>query len=289
MKIPIRGENVTTHSLASVNNIILNIIPKYVYDKNIIFLNYSSIRKSTGYQITEISYEYNYVQLSSSKRDQDQNSEFDKYESYMVKRNEALFLQNKVNAEKTMENIEYLYGPFDENEVNYYKKRLMNDNGEIINGFQKNLIFNLFYKYFGDPISIYFNNKDDYVKLMIAAKNMLLANNMIILPYIISSKVERLQLRKCINKKELTKLKGEVDIDENMSPEEKAHFDNLYKQVMNKYQDEKIERYIHSIIATILASDFRIIDFHNDKIDGKLISNIPDLIGEEILMYITMI
>lgn len=252
-------------------------------------MNYSSIRKSTGYQITEISYEYNYVQLSSSKRDQDQNSEFDKYESYMVKRNEALFLQNKVNAEKTMENIEYLYGPFDENEVNYYKKRLMNDNGEIINGFQKNLIFNLFYKYFGDPISIYFNNKDDYVKLMIAAKNMLLANNMIILPYIISSKVERLQLRKCINKKELTKLKGEVDIDENMSPEEKAHFDNLYKQVMNKYQDEKIERYIHSIIATILASDFRIIDFHNDKIDGKLISNIPDLIGEEILMYITMI
>ena len=98
----IRGLNVTTHSLESVNNILLNIIPKYIYCKNIVFLNYSSIRRSTGYQITEIGYEYNYVQLSSSKRDMDQNTEWDKYESFTVKKNEALYLQNKVNAEKSI-------------------------------------------------------------------------------------------------------------------------------------------------------------------------------------------
>lgn len=273
MKKPIRGENTTTHSLESVDNILLNIIPKYIYCKNIVFLNYSSIRRSTGFQITEIGYEYNYIQLSSSKRDMDQNSEWDKYESYAVKKNEALYLQNKVNAERTMESIEYLYGPFDDDEVSYYKEKLMNDKGEIINGFQKNLIFNLFYKYFGDPTSIYSINKDDYVKLMIAAKNMLLANNMIILPYVISSKVERLQTRKCINKKELVKLESS----------------SLYNQVRDKYKDEKVETQILSIIATILASDFRIIDFYNDEVDGRLITNIPDLIGEEIMMYITMI
>lgn len=268
----IRGLNVTTHSLESVNNILLNIIPKYIYCKNIVFLNYSSIRRSTGYQITEIGYEYNYVQLSSSKRDMDQNTEWDKYESFTVKKNEALYLQNKVNAEKTMENIECLYGPFDEDEISYYKQRLMNENGEIINGFQKNLIFNLFYKYFGDPTSIYSINKNDYVKLMIAAKNMLLVNNMIILPYIISSKVERLQARKCINKKELVKLESSI----------------LYPQVDAKYKDEKVKKQILSIIATIVASDFRIIDFYNDEIDGRLITNIPDIIGEEVLMYTIM-
>lgn len=269
----IRGENVTTHSLSSVNNIILNIIPKYVYNMNIVFLNYSSIRKSTGYQITEISYEYNFVQLSSSKRDQDQNSEWDRYESFMKRNDGAIYLQNKVNSEKTMENIEFLFGPFDEEEIMYYNSRLMNDHGEVINSFQKELIFNLFYKYFGDTTAIYSINRIDYIKLLIAAKHMLLANNMIILPYIISSKVERLQIRKTINKKEATRR------DESQA----------YKIICEAYHnDPKILAYIDSVTATILASDFRIIDFYNDEIDGKSIINIPDLIREEVLMYVIL-
>lgn len=73
----IRTINPTTHSIESVHNILLNIVPKYEYDKNIIFLNYTSIRKSTKYQVTEIGYEFNYVALSTSKRDLENNSEFD--------------------------------------------------------------------------------------------------------------------------------------------------------------------------------------------------------------------
>lgn len=50
----IRGKNVTTHSLYSVENIILNIMPKYTYNENIVSFNYRSIIKSTKYQITDI-------------------------------------------------------------------------------------------------------------------------------------------------------------------------------------------------------------------------------------------
>ena len=78
MKVTIRANNTTTHSLDSVDNILLNIIPKYIYEKNIVFLNYTSIRTSTKYQITGSEYEFNYVQLRSSKRDMDNNSEYDK-------------------------------------------------------------------------------------------------------------------------------------------------------------------------------------------------------------------
>jgi hypothetical protein len=81
----IRGKNVTTHSLYSVENIILNIMPKYKYCENIVHFNYRSIVNNTGYQVTDIGYEFNFVQLSSSKRDADQNSEFDKFESYLTK------------------------------------------------------------------------------------------------------------------------------------------------------------------------------------------------------------
>ena len=172
-----------------------------------------------------------------------------------------------------MRAIEYAYGPFSQEEIDFYKERLKNDEGEIINGFQKNLIFNFFYKNFGVPMSAYSINKDDYVKLLIAAKKMLIANNMIILPYIISSKVERLQLKKTINKKEFSKIEA--------SP--------YYQQIVEKYKNPKIEKYILSLIATILTSEFRIIDYYDSEIDGKKIMNIPDIISEEIMMYVIMV
>ena len=72
-----------------------------------------------------------------------------------------------------MKKIEEQWGPFDQKEIEFYIKELRNENGEIINGFQRQLIFNLFYKYFGDTTSIRAINSIDYVKLMIVAKRML--------------------------------------------------------------------------------------------------------------------
>ena len=91
--------------------------------------------------------------------------------------------------------------------------------------------------------------------------------------YPVSSKIERLQLKKSINKKEFTRIES--------SP--------YYQQIVDKYKNAKIEKYIMSLIATILTSDFRIIDYDNPDIDGKKIANIPDIISEEIMMYVDMI
>ena len=270
----IRSKNTTTLSMDSLENIILNIMPKYTYDKNIVSLNFSSIKNSVYFQVTGIKYEYAYVPLSSSARDADNNSEFDKYESFLSKQNEALYLQNKCNCDKTMQSIELMYGPFSDEEINYYIKRLEENNSDtIINEFQKNLIFNLFYKYFGDPISIKNINKIDYVKLMIAASKELAANNMVILPYIISSRVLKLQSRKALNKKESVKLESS----------------SLHQTIKDKYRSDKIDKYILSIVATIISSEFEIIDFYDKEADRKIISNVPDSICEEVYMYCTLI
>ena len=53
-KQDIRGKDPITHSLESVQNIILNIMPKYSYDKNIISFNYTSINKNIYYQVFEV-------------------------------------------------------------------------------------------------------------------------------------------------------------------------------------------------------------------------------------------
>lgn len=170
-----------------------------------------------------------------------------------------------------MEAIDSTLGPFDDAEVEFYKSQFNEDNW--LNGFQQQLIFLLFYKNFGDSESIRAINKDDYMKLMIAAKRILLANYMKQLPYIIGGKVEKLNGRKSVNKKESLRLQASAD----------------HKAVKDKYKNEKIEKIILSYIATIISSEFRIIDYHNPKINGVMVDIIPDMVIEEFLMFVLLI
>lgn len=244
-----------------------------MYSSNLVHLNFKSITKNTGFQVLDIEYEYSFYSLSSSNRDADLNSEFDKFESFLQKADSALYLQNKVACQSSMELIEMLYGPFDEDELKFYFHRLADGNNMVVNSFQKDLVFNLFYKYFGDPQTMNMINVMDYVKLIIAARRILESSGMILLPYIVSSKVLRVASRKNINKKDLTKME--------MSP--------LYAQIKEKYRNEKVEKHILSLIAATMSSDFECIDFDDRELDGVRIQVIPDLILEEIPMYITLI
>lgn len=91
-KQDIRGKSIATHSKSAERNIILNIIPKYAFNQNMVSLNYTSIQKNNKFQITDIQYEYSYVVLSSSKRDgEDNTSDFDKFESNLTKADELIF------------------------------------------------------------------------------------------------------------------------------------------------------------------------------------------------------
>lgn len=267
-KQEIRSRNVTTHAIDCVNNILLNIIPKYIYSKNAVIFNYQSLLQTNRYKIEDISYEFAFFSMSSSKRDEDHQSEFDKFESYQIRKDESLHLQNKMNAKTTVTKIDFLYGPFPDDEIQYYKKTI----GEI-NDFQKELVFNMFYKFFGDTDSIKDNNKDIYYKLIIAAKRLLLSAGLRIMPYIISAKIDKMVRRKNINKKELTKILE--------SP--------LWEYIKDKYRSEKIEMYIMNIIATILSSKFTIVDYENEDIDGMPIEIIPAIVCEEVLIYISQI
>lgn len=269
----IRGLNTSIHSLQSVQNVLINIMPKYEYNGNLVHLNYKSILRNTGFQVTDIEYEYSFVSLSSSRRDEDLNSEFDKFESFLQKADESLLVHNAVACEAAMEQIRMNFGPFDDDEIQFYKHRLSDGDKCTVNAFQRDLLFNLFFKYFGDTNTINAINLDDYVTLIIAAKRILEATGMVLLPYIISSKVIRLASRKNINKKELTKLES--------SP--------LWAHVQNKYRSDKIEKHILSIIAIILSSEFEIIDYEDDELNGQRIDVESELACEEILMYINLI
>ena len=275
IKQDIRSIDITTHSTDSVHNIILNIMPKYTFDKNIISFNYASIRKNTAFKITDIGFEFSYIPISSSKRDNDSISDFDKFESNLIRMNEGLYLQNKINGNACMKNIETVFGPFDQAEIDHYTKRiLMDENGNYtIDQFQKQLVFSLFYRWFRDTQSIHSINREEYIKLIISAKKLLTSKNMIILPYIISGKVEKLVQRKSVNKREKTLVES--------SPS--------FPLILEKYKNPDIVNNILSIISTIIASDFSIVDM-NPEIDGKRLDTVATgIIIEEVETFVLMV
>lgn len=270
----IRGMDPTINSLEAVNTTIIQVMPKYKYNSNIIMYNLTSIRNMIKFTVTDIGYEYDFISLSSSKRDgEDNTSQFDKFEAHLIKSDESLYLQNKFNSEKTMEIIEQKFGPFDDKEIDFYISELTKNGKTVINNFQRKLISNMFFKYFGDTISVNQINVRDYIKLMISAKRILTSSGMIILPYVISSRVMRLVTRNSINKKETMKLESS----------------EFYDAIKQKYRNPKIEKQILGTIAIILSSDFEVIDYQDSEINGRKLITISDYIIDEILMYINLI
>jgi len=172
-----------------------------------------------------------------------------------------------------MDTIESQYGPFSKEEIDLYVKTVMTDsNGNpIINGFQKGIVFNMFFKYFRDVQSINAINRIEFAELIITAKRILVSKNMKILPYIIGGKVDKFVTRKNVNKRELMMIEA--------SP--------TYAKVIEKYQDQDIIKYIRSIVATIISSDFSVIDI-DPELHGKRIDIVPAIIIEEVLVYVLL-
>ena len=92
-----------------------------------------------------------------------------------------------------------------------------------------------------------------------------------LLPYIISSSIVKISTRTTLCKKELTK----IELSE------------YYTDLLRKYNgNEKIMKSFQSLIATILSSGFKVIDFNDPKIDGKEIPIDPDILIYEMSRFV---
>ncbi len=273
-KCEIRGMNPTINTNDAINTAIMQVMPKFKFNNNMIMYTITSIRNAIKFTI-DIRYEYDFTSLSNSKRDgEDNTSQFDKYEAHLIKTDEGLLIQNDFRARKVMETIIAKFGPFEEDEINFYRKELIKNGRPLINKFQQNLINNMFFKYFGDTYSINSINARDYVILMISAKRILLRSGMKILPYIIAGNIQRISTRTTLCKKELVKLESS----------------EYYKDILRKYNnDERKTKLILSNIATMLSSNFTVIDYYDKELNGINIIMDSDIIINEFLMFVLQI
>ena len=172
-----------------------------------------------------------------------------------------------------MENIYRKYRRPSVDEVNFWIKELTIGGQQLQtkDGFQRRLILNLWNEEFGDTASIRDIDARFYVSLIILAKERLLASNLKIFPYIISGRVNKLAAKSFICKKESA-------IIEQMEE---------YKAVQRKYMSPKVMSNIIENIATLLSSEFIIIE--QSERNGWKVPNEPaTLIAKEYLQYVLM-
>ena len=202
-----------------------------------------------------------------------------RYESRLAKRDEALAIQNKVSAEQTVKAVVDKYGPISDDEILHYKKRLTLDGMPLMNYFQMQLVGYLYYKDLGDPTTFMsIRNSTDYIKLIICGKRMLQNAGMVMLPYVISSKVVRTATRKIIGKKDVSKYEKST----------------LYEQICQKYASEKVRAKVWELIGMVASSTFEIIDYDENshsptQYDGIILPMIQDIIYEEMMFFIVNI
>jgi len=186
---------------------------------------------------------------------------------------EALVLQNNVNGEQAMQLIRMSFGPFDNNEIEFYRRRLNVDNSGVIHTFQKDLIFNIFYKYFGDTMSVNTINETDYIILLLAAKKISEQSKCRYLPYVFIGRITRYVRKTKLNKKEKDKMITSPD----------------YRLIQQMYRTSKVLDQMESYAATILYSDFEMIDYKNPQNDGVMLPKFPELVVHEIQKYVLWI
>ena len=272
----IRSKNKFTYNIEIVWAIISQIIPKAIYEMNILNLIYVSIKGNITNKIIRAKYEYSFNQLSSDRNegdDDDDNSEFDKFESHLSKKNEALLMHNQVNFHSTMKQIEERFGPFSKEEIEYYKVELSKGRKSPIVPHQKILVCYLFYKWFGDSSALGSIDLTSYIKLIIAAKRILAANNLHTMEAILSGKFVKVIKRVNMNKKELQKITSS----------------STYEAVAAIYHNEKITNLLIAMLATIVSSKFQIIDFENKENTGLPFVPQQELLNEEFLIYASLI
>lgn len=265
------GYNPSKHIEYSTKNLIVNVFCKYNYSKNIIHFNSRALKDCSSWKVNKVSFDYMFVPTTSHKSEDGKTTEADMYESKLIKEDESLYIQIIANGQRVIKFIESKFGKVTEEEINYYL-----DNIGSINSFQKQIISYLFYKYFGDTESVKTLRNLDIIKLMICGKRMLLHHGLVVIPYIMSGKIITYAHRKSISKKETERVSNSI----------------YFKKIQETYKSEKIEKIIMSIFATLLTTDFTIIDFDNKDLTGTKLPNIylaRDKISEEIITCINLI
>jgi len=165
-----KSKDVNVITMEFFKDIIIGILPKTIFDKNIVNLLHVVIKRKINFEFSK-NYKLNFKPVNLNQVDSEGLTQFDKWEISMNKENEAKTIINQISIKHQINNIKQQFGvSITKNEFKYYKENIQ------INSFQTNILFLFFAKY-----SSYSNlnscSLNEYIMLLICFYKWLVNNN----------------------------------------------------------------------------------------------------------------
>jgi len=272
-RVEIEGKDPLDQIDSIMERIYVNIINKYVYDKNVVFFNHASLNNIIIH-IRKTKSKYNYMPITN-KKDADGLSDFDKIEINNSKFDESSVIIGNINIHQSIEKLRKKYKiEFDDEEVQWYADKV------FVRPFQRDLTFQLFARHFGSVRDMYSIKRVEYAKLIVIMKHMLYKKGFRYMQHILSGDVVETVNRRPLNKKQVTKLRA--------SSRYHSVFDEKYSDSMEILDAGNI---MHNYLNIMLNSRIRIMDYQLQEHEGKElnISKHPDIIMDEYLRLVELI
>lgn len=250
---------------------IIDAIPKYTFEKNMVSFNHVYIENNIKYSL-KINFPIKYKILSLVDNDENGLSDFDKLTINTTKLNESTQCINKVDIQETIKKLKKTYDiRITKKEIDFYKENFS------LNKLQRTMLFLYYGKYFSGIENLYNCDLHQYVKLLIIMQKKMRNENFTLLPELLTAKNVKLQERKVPNKKNLIKI-----IE---SPKYKDIIETKYTYTQKPIIETS---QITQEIATILVNKFTYCSYKNPD-NGKEILIKPDRLIEEMLRFVETI
>lgn len=272
-KIEIFGMDIDSETEKILSKVFVDIFFKYSFTKNIIAMNATSIRNIIEWSL-RTNFNLNLRPISDIKPNDDSLSEFDKMELTMSKFDESFVIMGGLNIKQTIKKLrkEYNIKKFDKDELDFYEQNLRT------NIVQRDMIFKLFAKYFGNVRDLYSLSLKDYIKLIIIMKKIMHDMGFVILPHLLTG-VMSINAHKKISKKQKEKIQNSKEFI-TITEKYNSAFDIITK-----------DNALFKTIEVLLTSNVTLVDYTNSDKTGKSIdiANNSNLIIYEYMKYIEMI
>lgn len=252
--------------------LVIEALPKYTFDKNVISFNHVYIANNIKYSL-KVNFPIKYKIISLSENTDDTNvADIDKMCINMTKLNESIECINKISINDVIAKIKIdndLHYTADE--LAFYKENVS------INRLQRTMLFLFYGKYFYGIENLYNCNIDQYIELLLIMKKKLIQDNFNVIPMILTAKTGRYKEKKSLTKKNLLKVV------------ENPKYKDIIESKYTYSQKAIIETsQIIKEIGSILVNKFMLCDYGNELNGEEIIINSDNVI-EEILRFIETI
>lgn len=250
-----------------VEAIVVDLMPKFIFNKNLIFL----IQVAIPYQIKTILLakdRYDYSDISMTIKS-DELSGLEKMETNSARISDLDIIIASLNIKKTIKKIEKEYDIYPEKEELYYYQE------KLTNFMFSDIVLQFFSKYFGGYYDLKTISRKKYIKLLVIFKHVMESMGFVFIHQIMTGNLSKSVKRRKISNKQLQKI------------EKSKRFMKLMEQYSHGIDPDNNP--IVRNIAKLINTPIEYCDFNLQEREGELIEADIEIVADEYIRFLKMI